>query len=176
MLGIAIVLSFLFATYVFSYENAQQQVRYDGCYGQDRGQSFDPIVAAQQYVNGEGNPKARDHHNYVQAGEPLDKSMAVACQANAIMRASMRIQILVYAGSLIPLLIGLVAAFVGVIQFISGSNQVEATQIRQPELAHEIINNKANYSVKTRPQKSHLFSFLLLYLTIKNVLAKDRNS
>ncbi|OEH78277.1 hypothetical protein cyc_09207 [Cyclospora cayetanensis] len=96
MLGIAIVLSFLFATYVFGYEHAQQQVRYDGCYGQERGQSFDPIVAAQQYVNGEGNPKARDHHNYVQAGEPLDKSMAVACQANAIMRASMRIQILVW--------------------------------------------------------------------------------
>lgn len=135
MLGVAIVLSFLFATYVFGYEHAQQQVGYDGCYGQDRGQSFDPILAAQQYVNGEGNPDARDRHNHVQVGEPLDKSMAVACQANAIMRASMRIQVLVYAASLIPLLIGLVAAFVVIIQFISGSKQVEAKQVLQHELA-----------------------------------------
>lgn len=176
MLGVASVLSFLCATYVFSYEHAEQQVGYDGCYGQDRRQSFNPILAAQQYVNGEGNPKARDHHNHVQVGEPLDKSMAVACQANAIMRASMRIQVLVYAGSLIPLLIGLVAAFVGIIHFISESEQVEATPIRQHDLAQEIISIKANYSVKTRPKKHHLFSIIVLYLTIKTVLERNRNS
>lgn len=118
-IAIAVAMPLLCAAYVAGYERAAYKGRYDGCQGQDGYQALLNRSRPPQEGHGKGDAHQAETQNDIVAGKPLNESLTVACQANAIMRASMHVQVITYIGSLVPLGIGLLAGFIGLWTFIA---------------------------------------------------------
>ncbi len=115
---IGVAMPLLCAAYVGGYERAAYRGRYDGCHGQDGYQALLRRPRPAEKGDGKDDAQKARPQNEVVPGEPLDKPIAIACQANAIMRAGMHVQVMTYIGSLVPLAIGLLAGLIGLWTFI----------------------------------------------------------
>lgn len=152
---IAVAMPLLSAAYVGGYERAAYHSRYDGCHGQDGYQALLRSSRSAQEGRGKGDAHQAYSKNEFVPGEPLNESLAVACQANAIMRASMHVQVMTYIGSLVPLGIGLLTALIGLWTFIADLKRRASDEIKTVGGSVQVVNGGITGSTAVQAGSRH---------------------
>ncbi|WP_394663006.1 hypothetical protein [uncultured Sphingomonas sp.] len=147
--AVTIFTSLIPASSLIAYERTANRAGYEKCQGDDGYGAFVPVAGGskKQQSNQQKNDAAARQRD--SAGKELGPAFAVACQANAIMRVGLRLQVLTFIASVVPLLLGPIGVFVSiwllareedvVISPSAGGSEVEDKAVDSRDV-HQVID------------------------------------